>query len=226
MGLHFVIALLLGPTPEWELVAEDEDMSLYTRDVEGRDLPILMASGRIHENMYETLAVLSDIERHHEWMKNLSESRLVGRISEYELFMYNRFDSPWPVTDRDAVVHVRAQFDKIRQHVHIRFENVNATSVPPVEGIVRAPRLLSTMEMQYIAPKETMLTYEIDIDPGGLLPRWLVRWATRRIPLQAIARLRKQIEKTRGQYGQFIKRYDPAMAPAPKELPAAEGMPE
>ena len=47
-------------------------------------------------------------------------------------------------------------------------------------------------------------------DPGGLLPDWLVKLTSRKLPIETLVGLRNQVAKTRGKYEAFLKRYDPS----------------
>ena len=41
------------------------------------------------------------------------------------------------------------------------------------------------------------MTYQIDSDPGGWLPKWVVKMASKKIPLNTLINLGKQIVKVR-----------------------------
>ena len=53
----------------------------------------------------------------------------------------------------------------------------------------------------------------MDVDPAGDLPRRLVRWLSEKVPVDALERLKVQTDATRGQYTDFIRRYDPRYDP-------------
>ncbi len=55
----------------------------------------------------------------------------------------------------------------------------------------------------------------MDIDPGGSLPRFLVRMLQKDLPLDILRGLKKRIVKTRGRYDAFLDRWDPARASQP-----------
>jgi len=62
--------------------------------------------------------------------------------------------------------------------------------------------------------------HQVDADPGGLLPDWLVKLTSRKLPIETLVGLRRQVAKTRGKYEAFLKRYDPTKG---GKVPAAFG---
>ena len=160
--------------------------------------------------MYELMAVLNDFSRHKEWMRFMTETRILWRPDDFHLIIYVLFDSPWPVWDRDTVMSVVLDLDQEKREMQMHFERLEVEQAPPVPGIIRVPRGELWARLTYLAPDRTEVEGWMDIDPAGDLPRWLVRWFTRRIPHQALQRMREQLVKTRGLYGEFIKKYDPS----------------
>jgi hypothetical protein len=49
--------------------------------------------------------------------------------------------------------------------------------------------------------------YQVDADPGGLLPAWVAEKASSEIPRNTLTNLRQQVKATRGQYDDTIKRW-------------------
>ena len=65
-------------------------------------------------------------------------------------------------------------------------------------------RLQGFWELTYIDHQTTYVVYQVDADPGGWLPHWLVRYTTKKLPLNTIRNLREQVAKTKGQYEERI----------------------
>jgi hypothetical protein len=66
------------------------------------------------------------------------------------------------------------------------------------------PRLIGSYDLVAIAASRTRVAYQVDIDPGGSLPAFAVTRTTRDTPLHTLLGLRKQVEATRGTYGDFV----------------------
>jgi hypothetical protein len=121
-----------------------------------------------------------------------------------------RFDFPWPAWDRDGVVKVRVERKWSPFHeVWVRFQRTVNRKRPEVGGVLRVPRSTGFTRLRWVGPHRTQVIYQIDTDPGGKLPRWLVRWIAKDLPAKILAGLRKQVKKTIADYNGFLKVWDP-----------------
>jgi hypothetical protein len=207
-----------GPDDGWVQDANEKGVVVTTRTEPGRSLPVFRGVGTIDAGVFEILAVMDDITRDTEWMASCSEARIVKRISELSRIEYNRIAAPWPVSDRDTTVRSWVEATPSKGDVWARFQSITAPEAPPVAGVVRMPRLQGFYHLEWIDAGHTKVTYQVDADPGGLLPEWLVKLTSRKLPIETLVGLRKQVAKTRGKYEDFLKRYDPSKGgkiPAP-----------
>jgi len=176
------------------------------REVPGRDLPTFRGEARLDLGLLELLAVLGDLDRYSEWVAECTDARELQRIDDRNRVNYTRTAAPWPVWDRDVVLRSRVHVDIARRRVRIRFRNVSSPLQGEVEGVVRMPRLEGFYLLQAVDAGHTDVVYQVDADPGGSLPRWAVRLATKTLPLETIRGLRRQALATRGQYDERIAR--------------------
>ena len=195
---------------EWKHLMTDSGVAVWVRDEPGRSVPVFKGIGIADAGMFECLAVLDDTARHVDWMSNCKVSKVVKPVDEFERFVYNRTKAPWPVNDRDVVVHGTIQGSVAKREVWSRFQSVSFPAMPPQDGCVRMPRLRGYYRLQALDEKRTRLTYQIDADSGGMLPEWLVARTVRKLPIETIVGLRNQVAKTRGKYQVFLAKYDPA----------------
>ena len=200
----------------WEKVFEDDGILVESSLAPGKTLPTFRATGVLQHNLYELLAVLDDVPRHLEWMVRMSASETVEKLSDFDRVIYNRFDVPWPCSDRDSVMQVLAELDRANHYVKLRFLRIQHPLRPELEGVIRIPDLRSEAVLKAIGPNQTEVSYLLDIDPGGSLPGWLVEWVVEKIPYLVLKKLQKQIVKTQGLYGDFIEKYGAPIEPVKK----------
>jgi hypothetical protein len=189
---------------DWQPLVTQDGVSVEERSTPGRTLPELRGSAEIDAGIFEVLAVISDVPRQTEWVRDCAESRLVREEAEDVSLVYNRTRAPWPLSDRDVVLRTQAALLAPAQHATVSFANVDDPSTPPIDGVVRMPRLVGEYDLTSISPTRTRVTYRLDIDPGGSLPGFAVTRTTREIPLHTLLGLRKQAEATRGHYAEFV----------------------
>ncbi|MFT3772499.1 MAG: START domain-containing protein [Minicystis sp.] len=211
----FTLALSLPPAVAvaddgWVQDADEKGVVVTTKTEAGRSLPIFRGVSTIDAGLFEILAVLDDIGRFTEWMADCKAARVVKQVSEMERYEYNHIGAPWPVADRDTVIRSWVDGSVAKRDVWARFQSVSMPEAPPVKGIVRMPRLAGYYHLEVIDAGHTKVTYQVDADPGGLLPDWLVKLTSRKLPIETLVGLRKQVAKTRGKYEAFLKKYDPS----------------
>ena len=198
----------------WRHLYTRRGIRVEAQDVPGRDLPRLRGTGVLPANLYELLAVLDDVPNHRTWVPRLHRSVALRRPSPLELWMYVRFRFPWPASDRDSVLHVQVS-RTLTPHLHeivLKSERAELPGRPPIDGVVRVPRSRGEARLRYLGPQQTMLTYLVDIDPGGSLPRFLVRILQEDLPMQIVEGLDRRISETPGRYEDFRDRWDPLRA--------------
>ena len=194
----------------WQRDATEDGVTVFLHEEPGRNLPIFRGVSTLDSGLYEILAVLDDTSRHTEWMKSCMTSKIIKQVNEFDRILYNRTDAPWPVSDRDVVLAATVEGSVAKREVWSRFQQVNSASAAVVDGVVRMPRLRGYYRLQALDEGHTRVTYQIDADPGGMLPDWLNKMSTRRLPVDTLAGLRRQTRKMRGRYDGFLSKYDPA----------------
>jgi len=208
------VGLLLHLSPRvalaadgWRTVARESGALVMLRDVPGRSFPTFRAVWQVQENIYDVLAVLSDVERHTQWIDNNAVSRLLKKKSEFAYVVYSRTDAPWPVADRDAVYHSRVTVHEKERLVMVRFWAGKSARMPPVSGVVRMSNLRGYYGLKMLGPKKTQVDYEVDADPAGWIPTWIGKIALKKSILKTVRALRERVKKTRGWYHKRIKRW-------------------
>lgn len=194
----------------WVFATSEAGISVSVRSDDSRSLPMFRGIGTVDASILDILAVLDDTGRHTEWMANCAKAKVIRHLGEFDRIVYNRTASPWPVSDRDVVLLGSIEGSMIKREVWSYFKAVSEPGNGPIDGIVRMPRLKGFYHLQALDDTHTRVTYQIDADPGGMLPDWLVSRATKRLPIDTISGLRRQTQKMRGHYDAFLKKYDPA----------------
>jgi hypothetical protein len=188
----------------WVRVAEEEGIVITSRSSEHSPLPIFRGVGVVDAPLLAVLAVVTDAERHREWIFSCSASALVAQTSETTGVVYNRTDTPWPVPDRDVVLDSRVELVDGEREVIVRFSATVHPERPPEDGVVRMTYLEGHYHLWAQDDAHTRVEYQVDSDPGGSLPTWLATRGTRDMPLETLRSLRTQLARTRGIYDERI----------------------
>ncbi len=192
---------------KWEVITREQGVVVSEKEVAGRDLPIFKGTTTINASVVEILAVLDDTSRNTQWMHQCMDARMLKQINDLERIVYNRTDAPWPVDDRDVVIRSKLTIDRENRKVIVRFNSIQSPLMPEVSDAVRMPTLKGHYIFTILDFTKTQVEYQIDADPGGMLPDWLISATSKEIPLNTLVNMRNQVEKTRksGIYKDFVK---------------------
>jgi len=180
----------------WQQIKQSDGITVYKRVVEGSPLKEFRGRGTIDAPVAAILAVFNDVPHATEWMDSCNGSRVVENGSDTEKVVYNRTHAPWPVADRDAVLHNVARFDEAARKVELDFWSVDDAKAPPVKGVVRMPFLRGHWILWPSADgRTTRVEYQVHANPGGALPNWLVNYVSRDLPFKTIEGLRAQVKR-------------------------------
>ena len=193
-----------GDKAAWKEVAIDRDVTVWSRDQTGRVLPELRARGQIYGELFHAMAVILDNERSCEWVPNCTESQEIKRLDARTTWVYSVTNSPWPVSDRDTVVKVVAEEIELDQQYRVVMQ-AQPDLLPLVEGRVRIPYSKIYFLLKRAGANTIQIEYGLDVDPGGALPKWMVRRTARNTLIETIIALETQVAQTRDQYQFEIK---------------------
>ncbi len=206
-----LLTMLLAPATavagSWKTVALEHGVKVMMRDVPGLSFPELRTIAVLQADVYDVLAVLSDVGRYPQWMMRCAEARRLEDRGDLEYLTYSRTGAPWPVSDRDAVYNAKV-YPKLKQDlIMVRFRAVKDPRVPPKDGIVRLKNLHGYYALKILGPRRVQIDYQLFADPGGWIPTWVGKITAKRSVIKTMVNLRKQVRKTRGWYAKRIARW-------------------
>lgn len=188
----------------WEKIGEDEGIQVYRWSVPGSGLFAFRAEGDVASPIANVASALVDINRRHEWMPSLGETRIVKVVSPTERVEYTHIKTPFIIKDRDFVMHNKATFFPETQEILFAFHSVEEPSAPPTSR-VRGEIHASFYRLKVInGGVATHVEFVVHVDPRGSLPGWIVNLFAEKNPLRTIRNLRIQSAKSDVQPNQDV----------------------
>jgi len=156
-----------------------------------RALPILTGTATMSASADQIAAWVGAVHTYTDWQHNCEEARVLPQ-SDGSRLTYNRIGSPWPVSDRDVVLR-STRTNSTDGSIRIEFRSTEDANLAVPSGVVRMPRLVGSYDL---TPVEggTQVVYTVDSDPGGSLPAWLVRQASKDLPYMTLRKLQERAE--------------------------------
>jgi hypothetical protein len=149
---------------QWVLAQDEDRIQLYTRPVEGSPFLEVKALAQINAPITEVATVMGDGDGCDEWRAMCKSSEILSTLSETEQLVYLVMDMPWPVADRDMVIHSIALIDVEAKNVTVELQS--APNEHSSADYVRATTS-GRYEIQAINEGQVQLTYIMHTDLGG-----------------------------------------------------------
>jgi len=177
---------------EWQKSREGDGITVYTRSQEGTPFKEIKATVFIESSLNSIVGALTDYDNYKNWVYSTSKSKLVKKINEKEFLAYHYIDAPWPVNDRDVVMHIALSQDP-KTHKTIVHSTSQHNYLKTVENVVRVKNNVAIWELQPVAKNKIECTYYLKSDPGGSVPAWILNMFITEGPYESIKKL-KNIE--------------------------------
>jgi hypothetical protein len=196
----FVILFLIVLCPfvkaqnGWTLKSNTDGIKVYTSPVVNSKIRALRIECSYESTITQIVAAVIDLKARPEWIYHTKSVSLVKQISPSELFYYSEISLPWPAQNRDFIAHLITRQDPITKLVTIDGP-IAPGMVPVKDGIVRITNSVSKWTIIPLNKNEVRVDYTIQLDPGGVIPSWLVNMFASEGPTQSFKKLRVLLKK-------------------------------
>ena len=157
---------------------------------------------RIKASLASLIALVDDISTCPQWIDTCVEGRLLKRMSPAETYTHTINNAPWPVKDRDAVVHNRVSQDPENRNVTIHITGV-PDYIPSRKGLVRVKMIKGFWKFMPMGNGLVEVVYQVHNDPGGGLPSWLVNSVVVTQPYNTLLNMKKMVSRQKYQRAHF-----------------------
>ncbi len=184
--------LFAQKTDGWIFKNEKEGVKVYYRKTS--DVCELKLITSLKVSLSGLVTLLSEVDNYPKWGYKVAESRELKKISDHETYYYSKLDFPWPLDDRDIVVHSKMEQDPVTRRI-------TATSIakpdyiPATKGVIRMRNAHTSWTLLPGPGGWTYVEYYIYSDPGGSLPDWLVNMALDVGPRETIKNIRGFVQQ-------------------------------
>ena len=192
-ALAIVSTLLSDTALAWEQIDEGDGIRVYKKDIPNSDLVAFRGDSLIDAPIEKVLWVLGDNKYRTEWVDRLKFSKILEQKGPYEYIVYQHFGLPFPASDRDYVYRGKAVKAGVGKVV-LLLESVEHPKAPETVG-VRARLVRSRYELIAKGKDQTIVIVEIQTDPKGWIPSWLVNMIQKSWPRKTLTALKKQVRK-------------------------------
>lgn len=201
-GLGYILVIVFAlnhethAQAEWKLMTERNGIRVYSKEVLTSKIKAIQVRCTVDAPVSQVVALLLDLDAAPDWVSHTKSCRLIKHVSPSELYYYSEVAMPWPLENRDFVARVR-----VIQHPVTREVTVDAPAVgghvTPKKGVVRITHSVGYWKLNSPDGRRTNIEYTLQVDPGGVIPAWLVNALAAQGPLESFKAMRTQLSSGR-----------------------------
>ena len=194
LTFFFCFAGIAFGQSDWTLVRNNDWIKVYEADMAQSNFKRIKVECTVDGTFDKLMQILNNVENHKTWIYNTKDAHVIKRLSANEYYYYTETFLPWPLKNRDAVVHIRFIRDSQNRYLKIVAEGV-PDYIPANSGKVRVPRSANSWLVTAPEPNKLHIVYVFEADPGGSLPAWIVNALVDKGPFESFRKLAQQLKQ-------------------------------
>ena len=188
---------------KWEMFDEEDGIRMFRRSVPGSSVVALRGEGFVEAPIARVASVLADRKRSTEWIDRLVKTKVLEQINETESINWNHIKTPTPLKDRDFVFKSVITTDPAQKKVVFSYYSVTHKGAPVTDDYVRGSFKGGKFELTMATrtnkdgtkTRGTIVNAEVEVDPAGSVPTFIVNMVQKSWPHKTLTALRKQVAK-------------------------------
>jgi hypothetical protein len=187
LWLLLSFSLRAQPKDGWALKNEKEGVKVYYKNSSNIQEIKLITS--INSSMSGMVQLFSEVDLYPKWGYKIIEARLLHRVSPTEMYYYSKIDFPWPMSDRDIIMHSKMTQDPVSKKI-VAISVAMPDYLPVNKDVVRIRNANTNWTIFPGTNGWLYSEYYIHSDPGGSIPTWLINLAIDVGPRETIKSIR------------------------------------
>jgi ribosome-associated toxin RatA of RatAB toxin-antitoxin module len=182
----------------WELKKFESGIAIYTRNAANSRFKELKSVTVYKSSLSSIIALIDDFESYPQWVYRCGSSSTIKKNSEKDFIHYQTVTAPWPVDNRDFIVHVEVNQDPLTKIV-TQTGTCTPDRIPRVPGHVRITEFKAEWTLIPLKNGDIEADYQLLVNPGGNIPAWLVNLAVVDGPFETALNMKSWIMKEKYQ---------------------------
>jgi START domain len=157
----------------WTLKSDKDNTKVYLR--QNGALYEVKITTSIQAPLAGIVTLLQEVDQYYRWGYKVTSANTIKKVSDQECYYRSTIDFPWPLDDRDIVMH--SQTEQLENGTVIAKSSAAPDMAPTQPNFVRIKVSETTWTLVPSPSGWTYVEYYIYSNPGGSLPEWLVNMA-------------------------------------------------
>jgi len=186
--IYLLIVLPVTAQYQWKLSKDEDGIKVYLSTVPASALKAIKVECTLDGTIDKLIGVIQNVPMQKDWVYKNETAYVIKKINADDFYYYTEASIPWPLTNRDAVVHLKIINDILANLLTIT-EISDPHYIPEKKGKVRVPSSSVRWLVTSAGPGKISIVYTFEADPGGSLPAWLVNMFAEKGPYQSFKKL-------------------------------------
>jgi hypothetical protein len=183
----------------WQDVGDINGVHVWRREEPASSVMSFRGEMLAPVHIGKLVAVMADRTQRKNWVDRFHSSALLEKPSELSEVYWIRFKLPALISDRDYVLRADGAIDEAKRVFTIEIKSVNHPKKGGDDCCVRATINRAFYKFTAMKPVNgvpyTKLEVEVNTDPKGLIPSWLVNMIQKEWPSKTLNNLVKYTQK-------------------------------
>jgi len=182
----------------WKLSKQDNGIKVFVRSSPNSPIKSFKGEVTIKSRLIPLVAILEDAAALPRWMHQTKSALLLKEVNQSSSYVYVVSEMPWPVKDRDSITLANLTQNKQSKQIQITMKSV-PNYIKNQAGRLRIKELKGKWILTPQGKGLTKVIYEMRVDPGGSLPKWLVNTLSIDMPFHTLNNLRREVKSNKYQ---------------------------
>ena len=189
-GLTALLASV-AQAEDWKVAKDQDGIKVSLSEVAGSKYKAYRGVTTIKASMAKVRGLQEDVAGACAWIHECKAQKVLKHEGD-QSWTYTQFNTPWPVTARDSVLHITTS-EAADGSVTRTLEGV-PNYIPEEKGFVRVAQVEGFWKL---VPKGDLIevTYQVHTEPGGSVPSWLANKFVVDAPFNTLQALKQRAEK-------------------------------
>ncbi len=177
---------------KWIFLKEKDGIKIFYHQTVKNTINEVKILTTFKTNLSTITEVFKDVVSYPNWVYKAQNSNIVKKISPLEIEYYNHLDFPWPIDDREIVIHnTVSQNQKTKILTSVSY--ASTTIIPKNNKYVRITEFNSRWTFVPLNNGLISGEYIFKSDPGGSIPVWLINLSLDEGPIKTITNFKNQL---------------------------------
>ncbi len=192
--LFFITPLLMAAQYTWELEKNKNGIQVYSSEVSYSAFRATKVECTFEGNYEKLIAVISDIDGMTDWVFKSYSCEILESYSPLDVLYVTITDMPWPMSNRESVIHMQIQTDSLPEFMTIIGTEADEPH-PLTTGLERVSNYKAIWKVTMPEEGKLSIEYILELNPGGGIPPWMANIMVEKGPYETFLGLSEKLKE-------------------------------